>query len=470
MCRLTISVAVSRSHTPDRHSAVPRRSLDSRKAQAFHLANSLPCLRAAAMRLLLATIVQHAIDLRRAAWHLSSDTLRDLWRQAPYLTSVGGAVGIVVAVAAVRLFPATGVSGGRLRPRAFGWHAQATGEPSVRSAPPRADTATPHAIAVALALVLITIAGSQGLERLINRLLRPDAQAWTWISDVILSSGLLTMTILWTRLKQARATISTLDAQRVVLDTQLSIAADVQRALLPPIPEPIEGVHRYGSVESAGRVGGDYFDFLKLPGGKMVVVLADVSGKGIAAAIFMSNIRAIVQALVRDVSAPDELLRRLSRDVLADARAGLYATYFIVLVDPYARTMSYLNAGHPPGILTGPRGVRALRAGGPPVGLLEGATYDAETVAFDEGQMITLVSDGMRKRWTWPRMRFRSRLPRRSCARHRARRRRCASSCWARPVDREVRARPGTGATIAPSWRSAWSRQSMRMAPITLSR
>ena len=127
----------------------------------------------------------------------------------------------------------------------------------------------------------------------------------------------------------------------------------------------------------------------------MVVVLADISGKGIAAAIFMSNIRAIVQALVRDVSAPNELLRRLSRDVLADARAGLYATCFIALVDAKQRTMTYSNAGHPPGILTGPRGVRALRVGGPPVGLLEGATYEAETVTFGEGQMITLVSDGV---------------------------------------------------------------------------
>lgn len=224
---------------------------------------------------------------------------------------------------------------------------------------------------------------------------RHGAEEWTWISDLILSAGLVVVTIFWARLKQARDTISSLDAQRIVLDTQLSIASEVQRALLPSIPEPLHGVHWYGSVESAGRVGGDYFDFLALPGGKMVVVLADISGKGIPAAIFMSNIRAIVHALVREISAPDELLARLSRDVLADADAGLYATCFIALVDPKKRTMTYSNAGHPPGILTGPIGVHPLRAGGPPVGLLEGATYEVETVSFCEGQMITLVSDGI---------------------------------------------------------------------------
>jgi len=346
------------------------------------------------MNPLIATILQRAVDLRRVAHYVSSDALRDLWRQAPYLTSVGGAIGIAAAIAVSKLFP--GSSGGFDAPSR---HPSARSEEHTSAARGwntwRRNAVNAHAIGVALALVVITIVASQGVERLINRVLRPDAEEWTWIGDLILSVGLLVMTMFWARLRQARATISALDAQRIVIDTQLRIAADVQRALLPPIPEPLGGVHWYGSVESAGRVGGDYFDFLALPDGRMVVVLADISGKGIAAAIFMSNIRAIVQALVRDVSAPDEILRRLSRDVLADARAGLYATCFIALVDPARRTMTYSNAGHPPGILTGPRGVRRLGVGGPPVGLLEGATYDAETVAFGEDQIITLISDGV---------------------------------------------------------------------------
>jgi phosphoserine phosphatase RsbU/P len=85
----------------------------------------------------------------------------------------------------------------------------------------------------------------------------------------------------------------------------------------------------------------------------------------------------------------------LPRDVLADVAAGLYATCFIALVDLRTRTMTYSNAGHPPGVLTGPWGVHPLRAGGPPVGLLEDASYEAETLPFGEGDMITLVSDGV---------------------------------------------------------------------------
>ena len=347
------------------------------------------------MNVLLTTLAQRTMELRRLVRHISTEALWDLRKQAPYLTSAGGVVGIAAAIAMSELFPAAVVSSEKRRQQTVRESASPSRERHVPSAWARADAATRHSIGVALALVLVTLAGSQGLERLINRFLRPDAEEWTWIGDLILSAGLLVMTIFWARLKEAREALSALDAQRIVLDTQLSIASEVQRALLPSIPEPLHGVHWYGSVESAGRVGGDYFDFLALPDGKMVVVLADISGKGLPAAIFMSNVRAIVHALVREISAPNELLACLSRDVLADARAGLYATCFIGLVDPKDRTMTYSNAGHPAGILTGPLGVRSLRAGGPPVGLLEGAAYEAETVSFGEGQMITLVSDGI---------------------------------------------------------------------------
>ncbi|MES1255254.1 MAG: PP2C family protein-serine/threonine phosphatase [Acidobacteriota bacterium] len=259
----------------------------------------------------------------------------------------------------------------------------------------RANAATRRSIEGGLTFVLLVIAGAQVLEWAINRFLRPDAEEWTWISDVVLSVGLVTMAVVWARLKQARTVVTALEAQRIVLDAQLSIAADVQRALLPPIPEPLNGVHWYGAIEPAGQVGGDYFDFLALPDGRMVVVLADISGKGIPAAIFVSNIRAIIHALVRDVATPDNLLNRLSREVQMDARAGLYATCFVALVDTRQRTVTYSNAGHPPGILTGPGGVRALAVGGPPVGLIEGAVYRAETLSYGAGDVVTLVSDGI---------------------------------------------------------------------------
>jgi Stage II sporulation protein E (SpoIIE) len=358
------------------------------------MASRLPCVQSS-MGILLATLAQRTTEFRRMARLISAGALCDFQKQAMYLGSAGGVVGIAAAIAMSKfLRTAVVVTEGRRR-RTVRESTSLLGEVWWPSVGGSRDAATWRSMGVALVLVSVTVAGSQGLERLINRLLRPDAEEWTWISDLILSAGLLVMTVFWARLRQARNTISSLDAQRLVLDTQLSIASDVQRALLPPIPEPLNGVHWYGAVEPAGRVGGDYFDFLALPDGKMVVILADISGKGVPAAIFLSNIRAIVHALVREISAPNELLARLSRDVLVDAGAGFYATCFVALVDPEKRTMTYSNAGHPPGILTGRLGVHSLRVGGPPVGLLEAASYEAETVSFGEGEMITLVSDGI---------------------------------------------------------------------------
>jgi hypothetical protein len=341
------------------------------------------------------TLAQRMTELRRMARLVSADALCDLRRLAPYMTSAGSVFGIAVAVATSKLLMTSGDAtdglGWRPAPERTG-SARAAWWTSLWSS---RHTTTRRSIGIVLVCVALTVVGSQIAERAINRLLRPDAAEWTWIGDVILSTGLVVMTVFWAQLKQARGTISSLETQRIVLDVQLSVAANVQRAMLPPIPEPLNGVRWYGSVEPAGLVGGDYFDFLALPSGKMLVIVADISGKGIAAALFMSNVRAIVHALVREISAPNELLVRLSHAMRPDAQAGLYATCFVALVDTKNRTLTYSNAGHPPGILTGSRGVFPLRAGGPPVGLFDDVEYESETLSFGEGEMITIVSDGV---------------------------------------------------------------------------
>jgi hypothetical protein len=181
-------------------------------------------------------------------------------------------------------------------------------------------------IAVVLMGGVIAIGVSQGVEIFINRVLRPDAQQLTWIGDLVAASGFMVMTTLWMQLKQTRDVLSALERDHVVLDTQLSIASDVQRSLLPPVPLPTRGVSWGAAVEPAGKIGGDYYDFLPLDDSSMCVVLADVSGKGIPAAVFLSNVRAVLRTLVRETAAPAQILARLSEAVLADAAASLYVT------------------------------------------------------------------------------------------------------------------------------------------------
>ena len=254
---------------------------------------------------------------------------------------------------------------------------------------------------------LVILICSQILEWIINRELRPDAEEWTWIGDVAVSTGFFVMAVLWIRLKHTQEALSALERERLVIDTQLSIAAQVQRTLLPAIPPPLGGIDWFAITKPAGSVGGDYFDFLPLPDGRMCVAIADVSGKGIPAAIFLSNVRAVLHTLIRETAEPRLLAERLSETLAQDSSGGLYVSAILAVVDrgmssgtgsrePGSRQLTYTNIGHPSGLLLRHgEPARPLNVGGPPAGLMPGTTYEQETVTLGARDLVVLASDGI---------------------------------------------------------------------------
>jgi serine phosphatase RsbU (regulator of sigma subunit) len=244
-------------------------------------------------------------------------------------------------------------------------------------------------------LTLLGIATAQGAELFVNRVIRPDAAEITWIGDAVLTAGFVVATWLWVRLRDAQIALSDLERQQIVTETQLTIAARVQTSLLPAIPKPMAGISWCATVEPAFKVGGDYYDFLPLPDGRMCVVLGDVSGKGIAAAVFLANVRATLRALAREASNPRTLVANLSSTLFADSTSGFYVTCIVAFVDPNDHSMVYVNAGHPAGVLWNPRGGRGLRVGGPPAGLLHDARFEEERLSFGAGDLVVFVSDGV---------------------------------------------------------------------------
>jgi hypothetical protein len=244
-------------------------------------------------------------------------------------------------------------------------------------------------------LLVLGVAASQGVELFVNRILRPDAEEITWISEAVLAGGFVVVSWLWVRLRETQIALTDLERQQIVAETQLTIAARVQTSLLPALPVPSAGISWYAAVEPAGKVGGDYYDFLPLDDGRMCVVLADVSGKGVAAAVFVANVRATVRALARDATHPRALVSHLSSALLADSTSGLYVTCIVAIVDPEKRSMVYVNAGHPAGVVWNPKGVQGLRVGGPPAGLLAGARFEEEALRFGDGDLVVFVSDGI---------------------------------------------------------------------------
>jgi hypothetical protein len=164
----------------------------------------------------------------------------------------------------------------------------------------------------ALASALVAFVAALAFERGLIRLLGLNLRDLEWISDVVLAAAFGVATFLWLHLRLARTALTRLEHAQLVLETELSIAADIQRELLPT-PPPARGGWRFAAhLEQAGQIGGDFFDFVD-HGRSLLILLADVSGKGIPAALVMASARALFRQIARDTDRPEQLLTRLGQ-------------------------------------------------------------------------------------------------------------------------------------------------------------
>jgi sigma-B regulation protein RsbU (phosphoserine phosphatase) len=183
------------------------------------------------------------------------------------------------------------------------------------------------------------------------------------------------------------------------LRRQLTREADearaIQQALMPRSSPRIPGFRVTGLSIPAGAVGGDWYDFIPLPDGRWGLVLADVSGKGTAAALLMSSTRGMVRSLAHSTSGPAEVLTRLNNLLLEDFPCGRFVTMVYAELDPASRTLRIANAGHLPPLLvesSGPRWIATEH--GLPLGIAEGKYSETSIVLSDESS-VTLYSDGI---------------------------------------------------------------------------
>jgi serine phosphatase RsbU (regulator of sigma subunit) len=185
--------------------------------------------------------------------------------------------------------------------------------------------------------------------------------------------------------------------QRDDLRTQdLKNAAEIQRGILPALPPAIPGYELAGSNAPSRTVGGDYYDWVRYADGRLLVVLADVAGKGMAAALLMSNLQARVQLLGEEATAPGPLLARLGRSLGPTCPPNRFITMFAALLDPGTGRVSWSSAGHNPALLVRADGtVEALTACGTPLGALAQLDYPQRTVEIAAGDLLFAYSDGV---------------------------------------------------------------------------
>ena len=173
-------------------------------------------------------------------------------------------------------------------------------------------------------------------------------------------------------------------------------AREIQEALLPGRIPQAPGIQIAGAWQPARAVGGDYYDVLELGKGRLALVIADVSGKGIPAALLMSNVQASVKTLAYESTAPKDLCERVNRVISSNTSVGQFITFFYGVLDTRTMTLAYSNAGHLPPILWHASGaVERLDAGGLILGVSNSAVYEQGEVALEPGDRLLLFTDGL---------------------------------------------------------------------------
>jgi hypothetical protein len=181
------------------------------------------------------------------------------------------------------------------------------------------------------------------------------------------------------------------------LEEQLEIAGQVQSELLPPLTEKYVGVHLATEYTPAEQVGGDFYDVFRLKNERIALVMGDVSGKGVPAALLMGVIHGAVRSSLwsESPSRHESESQQLNRLLCERASGERYASLFWCYHDPIAHTLSYVNAGHCPPLLTRNSGskveISRLQVGGPVLGVLPNARYEQATVqACIEGSSLNV--------------------------------------------------------------------------------
>ncbi len=177
----------------------------------------------------------------------------------------------------------------------------------------------------------------------------------------------------------------------------LTLAAAVQKQMLPQGTRQLATVRYAGASAAAGGIGGDYYDFLNLGPASLGFVLADVSGKGIAAALLMANLQASIRSEcsrgVRDLGA---MLERVNAQFLASTLPQQYATLFFGRYDDRTRRLSYVNCAQQPVFLVRHNGcVERLETTSMPLGLVPNWTGEQRSVQLSRGDAVWLCSDGV---------------------------------------------------------------------------
>lgn len=212
--------------------------------------------------------------------------------------------------------------------------------------------------------------------------------------------GMLVFAFMISNLMKERKTASERDKYFDELEKkrlELQIAREIQESFLPAKVPEVKGFDLAAKSLPAKEVGGDFYDFVPISDEKIGLVIADVSGKSVPAALFMVLSRAMVRASATGNPVASDAAKKANDLIAADAKSGMFVTLFYAILDEEARTLRYVNAGHnPPVVLDGETGdIALLKTGGIAMGVMDGANMDEREIVLSEGDTVLFYTDGV---------------------------------------------------------------------------
>lgn len=186
------------------------------------------------------------------------------------------------------------------------------------------------------------------------------------------------------------------EEHRAHLEQELGMARNVQRTLIPASIPAISKFDLAAEWHSAGEMAGDFYDVFELPEGRWGIVVADVSGKGAAAAMYMAMIRSIIRSEAHGNKSPSSVLTELNRRLRRDSAAGMFVTVVFGVLDPDSATFNYCTAGHEPPLLRrADASVERQPLGGLLLGLFDKVEMTNRKIVFGEGDSLLIYTDGL---------------------------------------------------------------------------
>jgi len=179
-------------------------------------------------------------------------------------------------------------------------------------------------------------------------------------------------------------------------DHEFAEAKAIQTRLLPDRAPVVPGYALDALTYPCLEVGGDFYDYIELPGGRFGIAVGDVAGKGLPAALLMSSVLACLRTCAEVDPSVEDLIAHLNRQACRSCPIDRYVTFFYAVIDPVRHTLTWANAGHCPPYLVhgGSPGIR-LEAGGLPLGIEPGHEYHASVMSIDPGDTLVCFSDGV---------------------------------------------------------------------------